>query len=358
MGTWWRAYRRKGRDGLATRTGRPGPAELVNVLPFGRYLGSTWWQAAVPSWKPGEPHVWWLITSSAWVAGVSNQQVGGLHLDVLAQPHGDDAEPGHARLDGRTPGAVPAGGHGAVVDLAHTHPAHGPLPLGAAPHPARQIVHGPLRLRRVSGAVASGGVIDRLGPGLWHSSEHRFGCLRVVPSPRSRTRRHGRRWRGARGLGFAQPGRQRLQRLPPRRERAEHGLEGVLGIEAVLDAHGCPLVGQVVACRTAQRLQQAGVGIGPQLLGVPHRRHRLVRLALDHAQPGSATHCATSTAGAADRRPPARPAEYSRRVSAHSACATQLTGGCVHDDLDEHRGDGLCRPTVTATTMRSPLRRP
>ncbi|ONI92747.1 hypothetical protein ALI22I_02145 [Saccharothrix sp. ALI-22-I] len=29
VGTWWRAYRRDGRDGLATRTGRPGPAELI-----------------------------------------------------------------------------------------------------------------------------------------------------------------------------------------------------------------------------------------------------------------------------------------------------------------------------------------
>ncbi|WP_461124399.1 helix-turn-helix domain-containing protein [Saccharothrix stipae] len=25
VGTWWRAYRRNGRDGLATRRGRPGP---------------------------------------------------------------------------------------------------------------------------------------------------------------------------------------------------------------------------------------------------------------------------------------------------------------------------------------------
>ncbi|NUT52784.1 MAG: helix-turn-helix domain-containing protein [Saccharothrix sp.] len=29
VGTWWRAYRRVGRDGLATREGRPGPAELI-----------------------------------------------------------------------------------------------------------------------------------------------------------------------------------------------------------------------------------------------------------------------------------------------------------------------------------------
>ncbi|WP_352231654.1 winged helix-turn-helix domain-containing protein [Actinokineospora sp. NBRC 105648] len=29
VGTWWRAYRRDGRDGLATRGGRPGPAELI-----------------------------------------------------------------------------------------------------------------------------------------------------------------------------------------------------------------------------------------------------------------------------------------------------------------------------------------
>ncbi|WP_433272694.1 IS630 family transposase [Actinosynnema sp. CS-041913] len=31
VGTWWRAYRRDGRDGLATRTGRPGPAELISA---------------------------------------------------------------------------------------------------------------------------------------------------------------------------------------------------------------------------------------------------------------------------------------------------------------------------------------
>jgi transposase len=29
--TWWRAYRRHGRDGLATRKGRPGPAELISA---------------------------------------------------------------------------------------------------------------------------------------------------------------------------------------------------------------------------------------------------------------------------------------------------------------------------------------
>ncbi|MGX7829838.1 helix-turn-helix domain-containing protein [Actinokineospora sp. 24-640] len=29
VGTWWRAYRRDGRGGLATRRGRPGPAELI-----------------------------------------------------------------------------------------------------------------------------------------------------------------------------------------------------------------------------------------------------------------------------------------------------------------------------------------
>ena len=31
VGTWWRAYRRDGRDGLATRKGRPGPAELISA---------------------------------------------------------------------------------------------------------------------------------------------------------------------------------------------------------------------------------------------------------------------------------------------------------------------------------------
>ncbi|MFD0206071.1 helix-turn-helix domain-containing protein [Saccharothrix carnea] len=31
VGTWWRAYRRDGRDGLATRSGRPGPAELIGA---------------------------------------------------------------------------------------------------------------------------------------------------------------------------------------------------------------------------------------------------------------------------------------------------------------------------------------
>ena len=31
VGTWWRAYRRDGRDGLATRKERPGPAELINA---------------------------------------------------------------------------------------------------------------------------------------------------------------------------------------------------------------------------------------------------------------------------------------------------------------------------------------
>jgi transposase len=31
VGTWWRAYRRDGRDGLATRRGRPGPAELISA---------------------------------------------------------------------------------------------------------------------------------------------------------------------------------------------------------------------------------------------------------------------------------------------------------------------------------------
>ncbi|GAB3003189.1 winged helix-turn-helix domain-containing protein [Saccharothrix stipae] len=31
VGAWWRAYRRDGRDGLATRTGRPGPAELIGT---------------------------------------------------------------------------------------------------------------------------------------------------------------------------------------------------------------------------------------------------------------------------------------------------------------------------------------
>ncbi|MEU4770006.1 winged helix-turn-helix domain-containing protein [Actinosynnema sp. NPDC023794] len=31
VGTWWRAYRRDGRDGLATRSGRPGPAELISA---------------------------------------------------------------------------------------------------------------------------------------------------------------------------------------------------------------------------------------------------------------------------------------------------------------------------------------
>ncbi|SDP93661.1 helix-turn-helix domain-containing protein [Lentzea jiangxiensis] len=31
VGTWWRAYRQDGRDGLATRKGRPGPAELISV---------------------------------------------------------------------------------------------------------------------------------------------------------------------------------------------------------------------------------------------------------------------------------------------------------------------------------------
>ncbi|MBB5803072.1 transposase [Saccharothrix ecbatanensis] len=35
VGTWWRAYRREGRDGLATRTGRPGPAELINAADRG-----------------------------------------------------------------------------------------------------------------------------------------------------------------------------------------------------------------------------------------------------------------------------------------------------------------------------------
>ncbi len=31
VGTWWRAYRRDGRDGLTTRRGRPGPAELIGA---------------------------------------------------------------------------------------------------------------------------------------------------------------------------------------------------------------------------------------------------------------------------------------------------------------------------------------
>ena len=31
VGSWWRAYRRDGRDGLATRKGRPGPAELIGA---------------------------------------------------------------------------------------------------------------------------------------------------------------------------------------------------------------------------------------------------------------------------------------------------------------------------------------
>ncbi|MBY8852377.1 winged helix-turn-helix domain-containing protein, partial [Saccharothrix sp. MB29] len=31
VGTWWRAYRRDGRDGLATREGCPGPAELISA---------------------------------------------------------------------------------------------------------------------------------------------------------------------------------------------------------------------------------------------------------------------------------------------------------------------------------------
>ncbi|MFT7841816.1 helix-turn-helix domain-containing protein [Saccharothrix sp. BKS2] len=30
--TWWRAYRRDGRDGLATRKGRPGPGELIRLV--------------------------------------------------------------------------------------------------------------------------------------------------------------------------------------------------------------------------------------------------------------------------------------------------------------------------------------
>ncbi|QQQ80164.1 IS630 family transposase [Saccharothrix sp. 6-C] len=31
VGSWWRAYRRDGRGGLATRTGRPGPVELIGA---------------------------------------------------------------------------------------------------------------------------------------------------------------------------------------------------------------------------------------------------------------------------------------------------------------------------------------
>ena len=31
VGAWWRAYRRDGHDGLATREGRPGPAELISA---------------------------------------------------------------------------------------------------------------------------------------------------------------------------------------------------------------------------------------------------------------------------------------------------------------------------------------
>ena len=31
VGAWWRSYRREGRDGLATRRGRPGPAELIGA---------------------------------------------------------------------------------------------------------------------------------------------------------------------------------------------------------------------------------------------------------------------------------------------------------------------------------------
>ncbi|XVS68062.1 helix-turn-helix domain-containing protein [Actinosynnema sp. CA-299493] len=31
VGTWWRTYRQEGRDGLATRRGRPGPAELISA---------------------------------------------------------------------------------------------------------------------------------------------------------------------------------------------------------------------------------------------------------------------------------------------------------------------------------------
>ncbi|MFC6094689.1 helix-turn-helix domain-containing protein [Saccharothrix lopnurensis] len=40
VGTWWRAYRREGRGGLATRKGRPGPSELVSPEDRGTLFGA------------------------------------------------------------------------------------------------------------------------------------------------------------------------------------------------------------------------------------------------------------------------------------------------------------------------------
>jgi transposase len=47
VGTWWRAYRRDGRDGLATRKGRPGPAELISAEDRGTLF------AAMADYTPG-----------------------------------------------------------------------------------------------------------------------------------------------------------------------------------------------------------------------------------------------------------------------------------------------------------------
>jgi transposase len=48
VGTWWRAYRRDGRDGLATRKGRPGHAELISAEDRGPLF------AAMADYTPGQ----------------------------------------------------------------------------------------------------------------------------------------------------------------------------------------------------------------------------------------------------------------------------------------------------------------